>query len=781
MRLVGAKVRRVEDQRILTGRGHYVDDLKLPRMLHAAFLRSPVAHASITHLDVNEAQVAPGVVAVYTGADFQRLSKPIKAVVDMGPTPEYYPLVTDRVRFVGDLVAMVVADTRYQAEDACELIDVEYDPLPAVATYEQALDPDGPRIFSDTESNVAVTNHVEAGDVEAAFAEADRVIEVELCQHRIANVPMETRGLVADYDAGSGQLTVHAATQSPQGLRLQLATTLDHPLDKLVVLTQDVGGAFGLKGNIFREDFCVCLATKLIGRPVKWIEDRNEHLSASGHAREEKIKAQVAVTSAGDILGLRAELLLDQGAYPGLPFPASVFPSLITLLLPGPYKVQGYSCDVKVVTTNKCVYVAYRGPWAMETWTRERLIDVVAHELGLDPAEVRRRNLLEGAPGEQLVTGVTVEGITSRQTLDRALELIGYEQVRREQEAARGSGRHVGVGFATFIEAAPGPPEMRVGGGMFGGEQARVRLEADGRVTVITAQSPHGQGHETTLAQVVADEMGVDMDQVRVVHGDTRLTPFSIVGTGGSRAATWASGAALVNARKVKEKVLAIAGAQLEISPEDLEIASGMITPKGVPGKAVPLAQIATQATLQPTSLPPGTDANLEANERFLGEGITGSGWSGGTHACVVEVDLGTGAVKILRYVVVEDCGRVINPAVVEGQIRGGVAQGIGQVLYERAAYDEEGNFLAGTFMDYLVPTAAEIPTIEIEHVESDPEGEIGFRGVGEGGMIVAPAALTNAVEDALLPLGARVTEQHLPPAKILELAGVVPARAGGA
>ena len=774
MRLVGAKVLRVEDRRILTGRGHYVDDLQLPHMLHSSFLRSPLAHGRIISIDVTEARHAPGVVAVYTGEDMKALAGPIKPVIPMGPAPEYFPLVTDKVLFVGDLVAMVVAESRAQAEDACELIEVDYDPLPAVVDYETALDPSVPPIFSDLESNVIATSHTEGGDVDAAFKEADRVIEVELSQHRVANVPMETRGLVADYDDGSGQLTVHAATQTPQGLRIQLASTLDHPLDKLVVLTQDVGGAFGLKGNIFREDFCACIASKQIGRPVKWIEDRNEHMLASGHAREEKISAQVAVTDAGDILGLKAELTMDHGSYPGLPFGASLFPSLITMLLPGPYKVKGYSCDAKVVTTNKCIYVAYRGPWAMETWTRERLLDIVAHELGLDPAELRRRNYIEGAEGDQLITGLSVSGITSRDTLDRALALIDYDEVRSRQQAARDEGRCVGVGFATFIEAAPGPPEMRVGGGMFGGEQAKVKLEADGRVTIITAQSPHGQGHETTLAQVVADEMGVAMDQVRVVHGDTRLTPFSVVGTGGSRAATWASGAVLINARKVKEKVLAIAGAQLEVSPEDLEISEGMITPKGVPSRSISLAQIAMQATLGPTSLPPGTDANLEANERFVGEGITGSGWSGGTHACVVEVDLGTGAVKIARYVVVEDCGRVINPAVVEGQICGGVAQGIGQVLYERAAYDEEGNFLAGTFMDYLLPTAAEIPTIEIEHVESDPEGEIGFRGVGEGGMIVAPAALTNAIEDALLPFGAKITEMYLPPAKVLELAGII-------
>ncbi|MDA8044738.1 MAG: xanthine dehydrogenase family protein molybdopterin-binding subunit [Actinomycetota bacterium] len=774
MRLVGAKVHRVEDQRVLIGRGHYIDDLHLPQMLHAAFLRSPFAHARIERIQADEARGAPGVRAVYTGAELNDLSKPITGPVTMGSMPVIYPLVTDKVLFVGDVVAMVVAETRYQAEDALELIEVDYEPLGAVVDYETALDPGVPPIFPDLDSNVLLTSHTAAGDVDAAFAEADRVIDIELRQHRIANVPMETRGAVADYDAGSGELTYHAATQAPQGLRLQLANTLGLPMERLRVLTRDVGGAFGLKGGVFREDFCLALASRLLGRPVKWIEDRNEHLSASGHAREEMVTAQVAVSSDGDILGIRAELILDQGAYPGLPFPAAAFTGLITLLLPGPYKVKGYVCDTKVVATNKCVYVAYRGPWAMETWTRERLIDIVARELGLDPVEVRRRNMMSGARGERLLTGPGIEGVTSRQSLDRVLELVGFDTWRREQESARADGRYLGLGVATFIEAAPGPPEMRAGGGMFGGEQARVKLESDGSLLVVTAQSPHGQGHETTLAQVAADEMGVPISSVRVVHGDTNVTPFSIVGTGGSRASTWASGAVLMSTRKLKEKVLAIASAQLEIDSGDLEIVDGAITPKGVPDRAVPLAQIAYQATLAPTSLPPGTDSNLEAHERFLGEGITGSGWSGGTHACIVEIDPGTGRVSILRYVVVEDCGRVIHPAIVDGQIRGGVAQGIGSVLYEHAAYDPDGNFLAGTFMDYLVPTATEIPVIEIEHIESDPEGEIGFRGVGEGGMIVAPAALTNAIEDALSPFGARISQQNLSPATIMELTSPV-------
>jgi carbon-monoxide dehydrogenase large subunit len=413
----------------------------------------------------------------------------------------------------------------------------------------------------------------------------------------------------------------------------------------------------------------------------------------------------------------------------------------------------------------------------METWVRERLVDIVAHELGVDAAEIRRKNMMLGASDDRLITGITVKGISSRESLDRALEFIDYEAFRKEQATARAQGRYLGIGFATFIEAAPGPAEMRPNGGMFGGERARVALQPDGHVVVTTAQAPHGQGHETTLAQVAADEMGVPFEHVRVVHGDTRQTPFSVIGTGGSRSATWATGAVLMSTRKLKEQVLAIAAGMLEISPEDLEILDGVVTPKGVPHKALPLAQIAMKAMMDPSSLPPDTnDGRLEGHERFTGEGITGSGWSGGTHACTVEVDVTTGGVKILRYVVVEDCGRVINPAVVDGQVCGGVAQGIGAVLYEQATYDDHANYLTSTFMDYLLPTSAEIPHIEIHHLETDPDGEVGFRGVGEGGAVVAPATLTNAVDDALQPFGARVSDQYLPPAKVLELAGVVPA-----
>jgi carbon-monoxide dehydrogenase large subunit len=356
----------------------------------------------------------------------------------------------------------------------------------------------------------------------------------------------------------------------------------------------------------------------------------------------------------------------------------------------------------------------------MEVSARERLLDIAAHDLGLDPAEIRRRNLMSGAPGDRIITGMGLEGITTPGSLDRALELVDYDGFRKEQEESRARGRYLGLGIAVFIEAAPGPPELRGVGAPFGGEQARVSLEADGHLVVTTGQAPHGQGHETTLAQVAADEMGVPFEHVRVVHGDTRSVPFNLIGTGGSRAATWATGSVIVTTRRLKEQVLSIAGHHMEVSPEDLEIVEGVVVPAGVPDKGVPLAQVAMMALMAPGMLPPGTDTSLTAQERFDGSGVTGSGWSGGTHACLVEVDVATGQVDLLRYVVVEDCGRIINPAIVEGQIRGGVAQGIGQVLYEHAAYDNDGNPLASTFMDYLHPPQSRSP-ISRSNISSPP------------------------------------------------------------
>jgi carbon-monoxide dehydrogenase large subunit len=773
MGFVGSRVARVEDQRLVTGAGHFIDDLQLPRMVHAAFVRSPVAHARIVRVDVDAARRGVGVVAVLTGEDMLKLTGPMaaKAASAIGvAVPEVHVLATDKVRSVGDLVAMVIAEDRYAAEDAAERVEVDYDILEPVVTWQDALDPTLPPLYDDLDTNVLYERSQTYGDVGVALAAADRVLEVRLCQHRVANCPMETRGAVADFDEGSGELTYHTSTQGPHMLRLLLADALGHPAARLRVVTRDVGGAFGLKAGVYREDLCVAAASRELRRPVKWIEDRNEHLLASGHAREETADVRVAVRADGTVLGLEVDLVMDQGAHLVGSGPAASFSSRIEQLLPGPYRVPAYSFRVAVVATNKCGYVAYRGPWAMETWVRERVLDLVAQELDLDPAEVRRRNMVSGAPGERTITGLSLAGVSSRRSLERALEVAGYEDLRREQDAARAAGRATGIGFATYIEPAPGPPEMWAGGGPMGREPARVRLEPDGRLVVVTAQAPHGQGHETTLAQVAADEMGVAFDQVRVVYGDTQVAPFSVIGTGGSRAATWASGAVIRATRRLKEKVFAISSELMEVAPEDLEISDGVVAVRGAPRTALPLAQVATLAYMAPGRLPPDLDCDLQATDTFLGEGIEGSGWSGGTHLCTVEIDLATGHVTIGRYLVVEDCGRMINPAIVDGQIRGGVAQGIGAVLHERVAYDEDGNCLTGTLMDYMLPTATDVPEITIEHLDTDPHGEFGFRGVGEGGAIVSPAALTNAIADALAQFGSRVTEQHLPPAHVLEL-----------
>ena len=440
MRYVGARVQRVEDRRILTGRGHYVDDVQLPGMLHAAFLRSSDAHALLVSIDVAEALVAPGVVAVFTGEDIKAVTKPIEGGLQIPglKTPEFYALATDKVRFVGDLVAVVVAESRALAEDATELISVDYDPLPPIATYEAALDPAGPTLFDDLDGNVVYRVARAFGDLDEAFRDADRVIRETFSQHRHANVPMETRGAVASYDVGSGEFTYHASTQSPQGLRHFLSEFIGIPMERMRVLCGDVGGAFGLKGYVHREDVALAAIGKLLGQPVKWIEDRNEHLLGSGQARQETVDIEAAVKDDGTVLGLRVKLVMDQGAYPGVPFPAALFTGTISHLFPGPYRVKGYSFDGTVVATNKCCYVAYRGPWEVETWVRERFLDVIARELGLDPADIRRKNMVDGDPDDRLITGPSLADVSSRRSFDRALELAHYDEFRAEQAAGLG-------------------------------------------------------------------------------------------------------------------------------------------------------------------------------------------------------------------------------------------------------------------------------------------------------------------------------------------------------
>src|SRR5580704_18443924 len=764
-RYTGASIKRSEDPRILTGAGRYVDDIKLPGMLHAAFVRSPMAHARVLSVDVSAARALPGVVAVLTGAELEAITVPgpdaLTALIGGGgPTPEFTLLATDKVRFVGDPVAIVVAENRYLAEDGCELVEVEYDELPAVVTAAFALDPGSPPLFANLGDNIArPRSRNEFGDVAGTFATADRVVGFHIDVHRHQNVPMEGRGCVASYDAGTGIMTVYAATQGVHVTKMGIVARLGMEPGQVRVLAGDIGGSFGLKIGASREELAAAAASRYLERPVKWVEDRGENLTASGQAREESFDVRAAVSDDGDLLGLDVQMVIDTGAYPGM---GTMVPMIIEMMLPGPYQLAALGFESTAVTTNKASYIAYRGPWASETFVRERIIDLIAKDLGLDPFEIRLRNVAPRTdPPVMMITGRPLAGITSKESLERVAQLVDFPAFRRRQAEARAQGRYLGIGVATFIEAAPGP---RGPGGALGNESMRLRLEEDGIVALFTGQMPHGQSHQTTLAQIAADEFGVPFEQVRVVVGDSDVVPFGL--TGGSRSATMTGGVALHGARQLKAKVLDFAARLMEASSQDLLITDGNVWVRGDPASAIAVSEVARRAASGQFGT--GVDATLEVETAFDGgEG----GWSGGTHCAIVEVDTQTGIVKVERYVAVEDCGALINPAVVEGQIRGGVAQGIGAVLLERSAYGEDGSFQSATFMDYLMPTTCDIPRIEIEHLQTVPlDADVNFRGVGEGGMIVAPPTLVNAIEDALSPFGVRIYEQHLPPARILEL-----------
>jgi aerobic carbon-monoxide dehydrogenase large subunit len=766
-RYTGASIKRSEDPRILTGAGRYVDDIKLPGMLHAAFVRSPLPHGLVLSVDVSAAQALPGVIAVLTGADLDAMTVPapdplLDLIGSTGPTPEFTLLATDKVRLVGDPVVIVVAESRYLAEDGCELVEVEYEDLPPVANAAFALDPSSPPLFANLGDNIARPHSRNGfGDVASTFAHADRIMDFHIDVHRHQNVPMEGRGCVASYDADLGLMTVYAATQSVHITRKGIAARLGMEADKVHVLAGDIGGSFGLKIGASREEQAVAAASRHLSRPVKWVEDRSENLTASGQAREESFDIRAAFSNEGDLLGLDVKMVIDTGSYPGM---GTMVPDIIEEMLPGPYKLAALGFESTAAITNKAPYVAYRGPWASETFVRERVLNLIAKELGLDPFEIRLRNAaLRTDPPAAMITGRPLVGVTTKESLERLAQMVDFPGFRRRQAQAREQGRYLGLGVATFIEAAPGPRSPGPEGDL-GSETMRLRLEEDGIVALFTGQMPHGQSHQTTLAQIAADEFGVPFEQVRVVVGDSAVVPSGL--TGGSRSATMAGGVALHGARQLKAKVLDFTAQLMEVSARDLVITDGNVWVRGDPESAIAVSEVARRAASEEFGT--DVDTNFEIEATFDGGA---GGWSGGSHCAIVEVDVETGLVKVERYVVAEDCGALINPAVVEGQIRGGVAQGIGAVLLERSAYTEDGIFQSSTFMDYLMPTACDIPRIEIEHLETVPlDADVNFRGVGEGGMIVAPPTVVNAIEDALSPFGVRVYEQHLPPARVLEL-----------
>jgi aerobic carbon-monoxide dehydrogenase large subunit len=768
-RFVGQAIKRVEDPRLVTGHGRYVDDVSVRGMVHLAFVRSHVARGTITALDISAAAALDGVRAVYTAAELNGLVHGMWISMFGPPSelahyPPLYALAEGDVRYVGDPIAVVIADNRYIAEDAVDLIEVDIDPLPPVVEIEDALGRDAPIVHREFTSNLASALPVVADpELDEVFANAPHVITRTFRQARATNVPMETRGMIVDYDAFSGDMHIVVSSQNPHEYRAFCARLLAIPENKVRVSQQDVGGGFGQKMFPSRDEATVMLAGFLLGRPLKWIEDRRESLMCSNQAREEMATVSAAVDDSGIVLALKIHQIEDTGAMPtGGAGSAS---SLSAMVCTGGYRIAKaqYTCDT--VYTNTTGRGAYRGPWMMESVVREQMMDHIGRELSIDPLELRRRNIIKSTDLPwTLPSQLVYDQVTADETMEAAVGAIGYEDFRAQQARARTEGRLLGLGISVFVEPSA------VGFGVMASEGATIRIAPSGNVDIYVGSGSHGQSIETTIAQVVAEHLGCTLESVTVHQGDTYGTPHSN-GTGGSRTAVFIGGAATKGALQLRDKVMQIAAALLEAAVEDLEVADSMVSVRGTPTKAVHFAQVAGMAYLAPEMLPPDMEAGLEASVRFSTSTPLPFTWSNAAHICTVEVDPGTGQVTILRYVVSEDCGRMINPMVVDGQVSGGVVQGIGGVLFEHMVYDADGNPLATSLLDYLIPTAADVPMIEIGHIETPAlDNPGGFKGMGEGGAIGSPAAVANAIADALSPFGVEPTRFPLGPSQIMDL-----------
>lgn len=761
-RYTGTRTPRVEDPRLLTGTGTYVDDVVRPGMLHACFVRSPVARARIAAIDVSEALQLDGVRAVFVAQDLNPGVREHWYTLNGREDPDTPrpPLAEGEVRFVGDPVAMVVAVDRYIAEDAAELVVVDYDEQPPIVDYATALESAESVHPAYPGNMVGQLAGRPMEDLAPAFDAAPHVVSVTVHQQSYGPVPMETRGIVAEWSAPAAEMTIWAATQSPHEVRSFCARLLGVDEHRVRVVMRDTGGGFGQKVLPQREDMCVMLAAVKLAAALKWIEDRQEHLISAGQARHEHGEARLALDDDGRILAATLDHVQDAGAYPT---PSPVQSGIaVGLLFPGPYRIPEGTFRSRFVFSNTSGRVAYRGPWQFESMAREVLLDTAARRIGMDPVELRRRNMLrrEDLPTANF-NGMPYDHITPYETFEQALEILDYPAFRREQEQARAQGRHLGVGTCTYVEPTAGATPFH------GTEGATIRIEPSGKVNVYMAGGSCGNSLETTVVQLTADALGVAIEDVSTLQGDTALTPYG-AGTGGSRSGPMTAGAIAETAAGLRERILAIAGHRLEVAVEDLEFRRGRVSVKGDPHKALTHAEIADIAYFQVHALPPGVPAGLEASGRYRSPHLMI--WANATHLCTCEVDVVTGAVKLLRYIVSEDCGPMINPSVVEGQIYGGTVQGIGGALYEHLAYDEDGNPLATTFMDYLLPTATEVPVIELAHIETPSPGPGGHKGVGEGGAIGSAPAVVNAVADALAPLGVEITRLPLTPASIVDL-----------
>ena len=758
----------MEDPRLLAGQGCYLDDIPLPGLLHAAFARSPHAHAALRSVDTTAARAAAGVELVLTGRDLDGQVAPLAPRLEApGFAGTVWPaLPTDRVRFVGEAVAVVAASTAYAAVDGTALVEVDYDPLPAVPDVDTALDSRAARLHPAHASNILFESRGGQGDVDRAFAAAAVVLRETFTHARCSAAPLEGRGVIARWEGDA--LTLWTGSQVPHVFRTGVARAFGLPDARVRVIVPDTGGGFGQKMHLMPEDLAVAALARRTGRPVKWIETRRENLAAAAQAREGRVEIEAAADPGGVLLGLRARLWSDAGAYHVYPLTAALEPLGSASILPGPYRTPAYAFHLTALATTKPPLGAYRGVgMTMGAFVMERTMDLLAGRLGLDPAEIRRRNLIprEAYPFTS-ATGFVYDSGDYPKALEQALTLAGYDRLVRERDEGRARGRLLGIGLACYTEYTGVGSETYRRRGMAdvpGHEAARVEMAADGRVTCYVSFPSQGQGHATTTAQLVADQLGVALEAVTVRQPDTDTTPGG-TGTFASRGAIAQSGAADAAAGTVRRKLLAIAGDLLEASPADLLLREGHVSVRGMPDRGVSVAEVARRASAL-DALPPGMEPGLAATQSFDPPGPT---FSGAVHVAGVEVDPDTGRVTVREYTVVEDCGPVINPMIVEGQIHGAVAQGIGEALSERLVYEENGQLATGTLMDYALPVAGMLPFFMVGHLETpSPLTPGGYKGMGEGGTIGAPAAIANAVADAMKPLGVAITALPILPATL--------------
>jgi aerobic carbon-monoxide dehydrogenase large subunit len=761
---VGARVLRREDARLLRGRGRYVSDVTPARTLEVAFVRSSRAHALIEDLDVDAARAAPGVVAVVVAADLDGVVRPLRA---KNGSPGYSEcdtpvLAHTKVRMVGEPLALVVADSRYRAEDAAQLVAVTYHDLPPVLTIDEAVADGAVLVHDEVPGNLFNRFETTHGDLDEAFAAAAETIELEIRQQRYCAAPMEARVVTASFDRATGRLTVWLSSQVPHIARTGLAMHLGLAENQVRVIAPDMGGGFGCKVVLYQEDLAVSAASRLVGRPLRWVCDRSEDLHATTHGREQIHRIRAAADDHGRVLGVASELFAANGAYAPWPYSASLDSGQASENVTGPYDIRAYSRRVRAVATNKTPMAPYRGVGrVIACMGMERVMDELAARLGLDPLEIRRRNLVREFPYTTAV-GLRFESGDYVGMLDALEQAVNWKQLPAENERLRARGVYRGVGVALAVEQSAYGPKALASRQLeltLGYDTASVRMEPDGRVRVAVGLHNHGQGHETTIAQIAAAELGVAFEHVEVVWGDTEVVPYGL-GTWASRSTVTCGGATILAAQDLKAKIARLAAGMLEANAADIEVEDGSVFVSGSPGRALAIHEVARRAAFEPDKLPEGEEPGLEVTRHFLPPDP--GTFASSAHAAHVELNPDTGAVTILRYVVSEDCGTVVNPTIVEGQVHGGVAQGIGGALFEHLAYDDAGNLLSGSFMDYLVPTACEIPSIDVRHLESpSPYVPGGFKGMGEGGAVNSPAAIVGAVNDALRPFG--VAADHTP------------------